>query len=153
MSERKPRLSVTIAIDASIAVKWFKKGERGEEQALIVREEIFTGKKRAIAPAWLLLEVVRGLVKIDYPKEKVQEAYSALREAASLDLIEIVPINALLDKAKDAVIDLKLFASDAAYLAVAITEHADLLTDDEHLLKQRVLDYAEKEGIHILRLA
>ncbi len=142
----------TIALDASVAVKWFKKGERVEQQALRLRGEIFTTKTHAVAPSWLFLEVVRALVKIDYPKEKIEEAYSTLREAASLDLIEIIPINALLDKAKEAEIELKLFASDAVYLATAITRHANLLTEDKHLHKETVLEYAEKEGIHILSL-
>lgn len=147
-----PRLPETITIDASIVVKWFKKGETHEQEALSVREEIFTTKVHAIAPEWLYLEVIRALVKIGYPKNKIEEAYASLREAASLDLIEVVPMNRFLDKAREAEIELKLFASDSTYLATAIVEKADLLTEDKHLLNRRVLTYAEKEGIHILAL-
>jgi len=145
-------LPETIAVDASIVVKWFKKGEAHEQQALKVREDIFTTRLHAVAPEWLFLEIVRALVKIDYPKNKIEEAYASLKEATSLDLIEVVPMSRSLDKAKEAEIELKLFASDAAYLATAITYSADFLTEDKHLLNKRVSTYAEKEGIRILTL-
>lgn len=139
-----------VALDASVAVKWFKKGERGETEALSIREEIFTATIQAVAPHLLLLEVVRALVKIHCPREKVEQVYSTLKEAGSLEIIRLIPIQGLLDKAKEIEIDLKLFASDSTYLAAAITEHKDLLTDDNHLLEQNVRQYAEKQGIHIL---
>jgi len=47
---------------------------------------------------------------------------------------------------------LKLYTSDAVYLATAIVEHGDLFTDDKYLLSKHEVEYAEKEGIHILAL-
>jgi len=152
MKKRIPSLLEKIAVDASILVKWFKKGETHEQQALKVREDIFTTKLHAMAPEWLFLEIVRAFVKIGYPKSKIEEAYASLKEAASLDFIEVVPMTGFLDKAKEVKIELKLFASDAAYLATAIAYHIDLLTEDKHLLSKRVSTYAEKEGIRILAL-
>jgi predicted nucleic acid-binding protein len=137
-------------LDASVAVKWFKKGEEGEEQALRIREDIFTASTVAVAPHLLLLEVVRALVKVGYPSGKIEEAYSTMKEASDLELIKLIPIQTLLDKAKEIEIELKLFASDATYLAAAITEHKNLHTDDSHLLKQNVREYAQKQGIHVL---
>lgn len=142
----------TLALDASVAVKWFKKGEEGEKQALSIRDEVFTASTVAVAPHLLLLEVVRALVKVDYPRGKIEEAYSTMKEAATLELIKLIPVQMLLDKAKEIEIELKLFASDATYLAAAITERKNLLSDDSHLLKQNVREYAEKQGIHILPL-
>ncbi|MEM3381789.1 MAG: type II toxin-antitoxin system VapC family toxin [Candidatus Bathyarchaeia archaeon] len=124
-----------ISLDASIVVKWFKKGEAHERQALKVRDDIFTMKVHAIAPELLLLEVVRALVKIGYP-----------------NLIELAPMCGLLDKAKEVEVELSLSASDATYLAASIVHNADLLTEDKHLLGNHVLKYAEKDGIHILSL-
>ncbi|MBS7651045.1 MAG: type II toxin-antitoxin system VapC family toxin [Candidatus Bathyarchaeia archaeon] len=141
-----------ISLDASIVVKWFKKGEAHERQALKVRDDIFTMKVHAIAPELLLLEVVRALVKIGYPKLKIEGAYSTLKEAASLNLIELAPMCGLLDKAKEVEVELSLSASDATYLAASIVHNADLLTEDKHLLGNHVLKYAEKDGIHILSL-
>jgi len=152
MNKRISSLPETIAVDASIVVKWFKKGETHEQQALKVREDIFTTKVHAIAPEWLFLELVRALVKIGYPKNKIEEAYASLKEAASLDLIEVVPISRSLDKAKEVEIELKLFASDATYLATAIACHTDLLTEDKHLLNKQVSTYIRKEGIRVLAL-
>jgi len=145
-------LAESLALDSSVAVKWFKKGEKGEQQSLRIRDDVFTAKVHAIAPEWLFLEVVRALVKIQYPRQKVEEAYSMLREAASLGLIEVVPTNMLLDEAKEAEIELGLFASDAIYLAAAIVQHANLLTSDRHLLNRHVLEYAKEQGIRILPL-
>lgn len=145
-------LAESITLDSSVAVKWFKKGEAGEQQALRIRDDVFTTKLQAIAPEWLFLEVVRALVKIDYPRQKVEEAYSTLREAASLGLIEVIPTKILLDKAKEAEIELGLFASDAIYLATAIIQHTNLLTSDRHLLNRHVLEYAKEQGVRILSL-
>ena len=142
----------TIALDASVAVKWFKKGEEGETRALSIRDDIFSASTIALAPHLLLLEVVRALVKIDYPRGKIDEAYSTMKQAANLELIRLIPIQTLLDKAKEIEIELKLFASDATYLATALTERTNLLSDDSHLLKQNVRNYAEKQGIQILSL-
>jgi predicted nucleic acid-binding protein len=152
MSRKMRGLAESIALDSSVAVKWFKKGETGEQQALRIRDDVFTTKVQAIAPEWLFLEVVRALVKIGYPRQKVEEAYSMLREAASLGLIEVIPTNILLDKAKEAEIELRLFASDAIYLATAITQHTNLLTSDRHLLNKHVLEYAKEQDVRILSL-
>lgn len=145
-------LPESIALDSSVAVKWFKKGEAGEQQALRVRDDVFTTKVHAIAPEWLFLEVVRALVKISYPRQKVEEAYSMLKEAAFLGLIEVVPTNTLLDKVKEAEIELGLFASDAISLATAIAQHTDLLTSDRHLFNDHVLEYAKEQGVRVLSL-
>jgi Arc/MetJ-type ribon-helix-helix transcriptional regulator/predicted nucleic acid-binding protein len=132
--------------------KMAQEGRNGRAPGPWNQGDVFTGKLQAIAPESLLLEVVRALVKIDYPRHKVEETYSTLRETASLGLIEVMPTKMLLDSAKEAEIELGLFASDAIYLATAIIQHTNLLTSDRHLLSKHVLEYAKEQGVEILSL-
>ena len=152
MKRKMNALGDTIALDASVVAKWFKKGEERESEALNLRDEILGSKVAALTSEWLILEVVRALVKVNYPKEKIEEAYSALREITFLGFIEAVPVGKTLDKAKEIEIALSLFASDSVYLATAIINNAALITEDKHLLKKEVAEYAQKEGIRIVSL-
>jgi len=141
-----------IALDASVVTKWFKKGEKHEQEALSLRDKILGSKVYAVTSEWLLLEVVRALVKVNYPRDKVEEAYSILKEITSLGFIEVIPVSKSLDKAKEIEIALSLFASDAVYLATAMINHATLISEDKHLLNRNVVDYAQREGIKIISL-
>ena len=150
---RKMKISdEIIALDASVVTKWFKKGEKHEQEALSLRDKILGSKVYAVTSEWLLLEVVRALVKVNYPKDKVEEAYSILKEITSLGFIEVIPVSKSLDKAKEIEIALSLFASDAVYLATAMINHATLISEDKHLLNRNVVDYAQREGIKIISL-
>ena len=141
-----------LALDASVIAKWFKKGEEHERETPSLRDKILASQVQAVTSEWLLLEVVRALVKANYPKEKVEEAYSTLKEITSLGFIEAIPVGKTLDEAKDIEITLSLFASDAVYLATAIISHATLITEDKHMLNKNVRSYAQREGIKIISL-
>ena len=145
-------LAEDFVLDASVVAKWFKKGEEHESEALALRDEILGSRVKAFTSEWLVLEVVRALVKVHYPREKIEEAYSVLREITSLGFIEAVPIGLTLDKAKNIEIELSLFASDSVYLATAIVKKANLVTEDKHLLGKEVVEYARKEGVKIISL-
>ena len=145
-------LDEPIALDASVVVKWFRKGEEFEREALSLRDEILGSRVRAVTSEWLLLEVVRGLVKAKYPREKIEEAYSVLKEMTSIGFIEAMPVGEALDKAKDVEVDLSLYASDAIHLATAIINRATLISEDRHLLSKSVTSYARRQGIKIVRL-
>lgn len=145
-------LAEALALDASVVAKWFKKGEEHESEALNLRDNILGSKVSALTSEWFLLEVVRALVKVNYPREKIEEAYSALKEITSLGFIKAVPVGKALEKAKEIEISLSLFASDSVYLATAVINKATLVTEDGHLLKKEVVEYAKKEGIKIVSL-
>ena len=135
-------MSEVFALDASVVAKWFKKGEELEREALSLRDKLLGSKIYGVTSEWLLLEVVRALVKANYPRDKIEAAYSTLKEITSLGFIEAVPIGKALDKAKEIEITLSLFASDAIYLATAIINHAILISEDKHLLNRDVANYA-----------
>lgn len=152
MKRKMNVLGEVLALDASVIVKWFKKGEELEQEALNLRDKILGSKVYALTSEWLLLEVVRALAKVNYPRDKIEEAYSTLKEITSLGFIEAVPVRKALDKAKEIEIALSLFASDAVYLATAIINHATLISEDKHLLNRDVVNYAQREGIKIISL-
>jgi len=145
-------LGEVLALDASVVVKWFKKSEECEQEALSLRNEILGSKVSAVTSEWLLLEVVRALVKVNYPKQKIEETYATLREITSLGFIEAIPVGKILDKAKEIEIALSLFASDAVYLATAIINRATLVSEDRHLLNNDIRNYAQREGVKIISL-
>ena len=141
-----------MVLDASVVVKWFKEGEDHEGQALALRDRILELKVSAVSSEWLLLEVVRAMVRAEFPGEKVEGAYSALREMVSLGFMELVHVGEVLDGAKNVMMNLSLYASDAVYLATAIHAGASLVAADRHLLRNAVRVYAGSKGVRVLSL-
>ncbi len=133
-------------------VKWFKVGEEYEREALMLRDEVLSMRIIPVISEWAYLEVVRALVKANYPKAKIIQTYDTLKEMAEIGLIKVISLFNLLGKAKDLEIDLDLYASDAVNLAVAVLQSRSMLTEDRHLLKESVKKYMEVLGLRIIRL-
>ena len=53
----------TLALAASVVVKWFKEGEKLEREGLALRDGILDGRVSAVTSEWLLLEGVQAMVK------------------------------------------------------------------------------------------
>ena len=51
-------------LDASVVVKWFKKGEQYESEAMAIYGKIRELETEAVTSEWTALEVVRGLTKV-----------------------------------------------------------------------------------------
>jgi len=145
-------LTLRIAVDSSVIVKWFKKGEEFEEEALKFRDDVFSGSINAVISEWVYLEVVRGLVKIGLQENMIDRAYDTLKEAAYLGFIEVIPVSNLLDEAKKLEIRLRLYASDAVNLATALKNSINMLSEDRHLHRKSVGDYLVKRGLRVFRL-
>lgn len=141
-----------LALDASVVVKWFKEGEEHGEEALALRDRILELKVSAVSSECLLLEVTRAMVRAGFPGEKVEGAYSALREMASLGFMELVGVGEVLDGAREAIVELSLYASDAVYLATAVHAGASLVAEDRHLLGSAVREYAGRAGVGVFSL-
>jgi predicted nucleic acid-binding protein len=133
-------------------VKWFKKGEEYEREALRLRDETLSSTVNLIICEWVYLEIVRALVKAKYPKAKIVEAYKILREMADLGFINTVPVHEILDKSKDIEMELDLYASDAVNLATAVLSSKNMLTEDKHILQDNVRKYLDKLGLKTIRL-
>jgi predicted nucleic acid-binding protein len=133
-----------ITLDASVAVKWFREGEEYGDEAMALLESIRNMETACTASEWLVLEVVRALVKAGYPEGKIEGAYEALMEFFNLGVLKRVGISEVLTHSKDLEVSLGLYAADAVHLATAIhTSSEILLTEDRHLLSERVKGYSK----------
>lgn len=139
-------------VDSSVLVKWFKKGEEFDEEATRLREEVLNGLITLTVSEWTLLEVARALMKVNFPREKVYGSYSLLKELADLGFLTVISVSIVRDLAKEFVVELNLFASDAVHAATAAKAGLDLVTEDEHLLRSGVKVALREHGIRILRL-
>ena len=142
-------MSRTLILDSSVVVKWFKKGEEFEREALRLRQSVLSSTVSVLASELMHLEVCRALVKVEYPPEKVGEAYATLVEMDELGFLKSVSTAVLKDKAKDLIVELNLYVSDALSLATALVNSSDLITEDRHLLKKEVKGMMEKKGLKI----
>ena len=145
-------MSIKICVDSSVVVKWFKKGGEYEGEALRLRDEVLSSRVSVTICEWVYLEVVRALVKAEYPKAKVVRAYEILKEMADLGFINTVPLHDILEKARDLEIELNLYSSDAVNLATAVLSSQNMLTEDKHLLRENVRNYLKKLSLKIVRL-
>ena len=64
----------------------------------------------------------------------------------------MVSVTTLLEKAKELVVELNLYASDAVNLASALMKKVDVISEDKHLLRNSVKNYAKKFGVRIYSL-
>ena len=118
----------TVAIDASVAVKWVVE-EDGTAEALAVRRG-----NRLIAPDLLVAECANILWKKVRRRElSQQEALIAARLLQGVEL-ELVPARASLEAATRLAIELDHPAYDCLYLVVAMDHDCPLVTADESLL-------------------
>lgn len=134
-------------------VKWFKKGEQFEKEALQLRGDVLSSAIDALVPELMHLEVCRALVKVRYPYDKVEEAYVTLTEMTEPGFLRSVSTTVLKEKAKDLIMRQNLYVADALSLATAIVNYSNYLTEDKHLLKQKVNDIMKEQGLKIIRLS
>lgn len=150
-----------IALDASVAVKWFKPGERFEAEAQKLLELLGDFRVEALANEWLSLEVVRGLKRAQREvsalaicDEDIHAAYKALETLFRSGALLEIPVSDVKILAKNAEIGLGLYAADALHLATAVHLGARwLVTDDDHLLADPVRQYAAAAGVAIVNPA
>jgi predicted nucleic acid-binding protein len=132
---------VTQCIDASIAVKWFHKGELFENEAHTLLQRIIGLEADFVVNEWITLEVVRALVKAGYPKEKVNEAFDVLIELMNIGALRKISVSDVIHLAKFIEIEYNLYAADAVHVATAIQTNASVLwTEDHHMQKKSLRD-------------
>jgi len=141
-----------ISIDASVLVKWFKKGEEKEDFALRLKNLIFDRRVVPIINEYVFLETIRALRKAGYPDKKIIDAKIFLTDLEMLGLVWVVKVHEVRDLAMDLIRTLNLYASDSLILATALLRKTNLITEDHHILREAVIEYAGKRGIKILTL-
>lgn len=139
-------------LDASVVIKWFKIDEKHTEEAYGLYERGIEGIEYVVSE-WLILEVARGLLKAESPKESVSESCRVLETLFASKIIKVLTVSEVLDLAKDLEIELNLHAADAVHLATAVKAGCSTFwTEDDHLHKQKVTEYADVFGLQIKKL-
>lgn len=105
-----------------------------------------------IVNEYAFLEIIRALKKVGYPDKKIADTKSFLIDLEVLGLIRIVRVHEVRDLAMDIIRKLNLYASDSLVLATALLRKTNLVTEDNHILKKKVTEYAHRRGIKILTL-
>ncbi|MHA1589725.1 MAG: type II toxin-antitoxin system VapC family toxin [Candidatus Njordarchaeales archaeon] len=141
-----------VSTDSSVLVKWFKKGEEKEELAMRLKDDVLDERIVLLCNEWVQLEIIRALTKANYSRDKINETRRFLEDIGSLGLIKFVRVSEVKELALEMIYSLNLYTADAVILATAIINNVDLLTEDSHLLKNRIIKYAEKHGVRIFTL-
>jgi len=97
--------------------------------------------------------VCRGLVRAEFPAEKVRGTLLVLRDMADSGFLEVNPVSGVRIDSEEMVIDLHLYVIDAITLATSFSKRLDLVTEDKHLQKEAVKRLAAKIGVNVLGLA
>jgi predicted nucleic acid-binding protein len=119
-----------VVVDASVLVKWFHtEGEEHLEQARALRAQFEAGELRVLAPPLLWLEILNVAARrwswTEAKLERLAESLLSLGfEATEPDLTATARWAAR-----------GLTAYDAAYVAVAEQADAQLISDDEQIVR------------------
>jgi predicted nucleic acid-binding protein len=140
-------------IDTSIVVKWFKKEEQHREESLILKHVMTNGSSTFYMSKYRLLELIRALKKAKFPDHIIRESYSTIYEFYLIGILKNVSLEDSFQIAKEAQIELNLYASDALHLAAAIISDCKIIwTEDKHFINCRDKDFILKRKIKIRTL-
>ncbi len=149
-----------IAIDTSVALKWYKPGEPHEMEARDLLKRLERGEVQAMASEIMALEVVRGLKKaqVNIPSLGILDAdildvFNHLESMVSGGMLQHERVEAVRALARDLIIALNLAAADALHLATAIHAKAHyFVTEDQYLLKPGPIGHAGTFGVRVVDL-
>ncbi|MBE3117267.1 MAG: type II toxin-antitoxin system VapC family toxin [Candidatus Atribacteria bacterium] len=123
----------TVVVDASVALRWFLPDEERGDKALALLESYVRGEIRMVVPSLLGFEVLNGLlIASRRGRLEIATALRAYRGFQALGL-EVADMGADGPEILRIAAQTGLTAYDAAYIALARREKADLLTNDARL--------------------
>ena len=136
-------------VDASVIVKWYKKeNEENREEALHLRDRIINFESEFVMSYYGVLELVRALVKNNFPKVEIGEAFQSVTDLYDIGALKSVEIEYVSYLAKEVEIELNLYAGDSLHVASAIYYDCDILwSADKHHLKDKTRTYLKKYNI------
>jgi predicted nucleic acid-binding protein len=141
-------------LDTSVIVKWFKEDEIYEDEAEYIRQSVLSLEKEFIINEWVLLEIVRALVKSGYTKKRLNDAIEYINGLINTGAIRVIPVAEVKDLAQTYEIDYKLYASDAVHLATAIhTSSNTFWVADKHFKKPKIVKMGIGYGVEIKDLS
>lgn len=141
-----------IALDANILVKGLDKSEKDHDKAKELFDNILGKEILTTWSAWSYLEIQRALVKKGL--QNPDKARHEIEELAELGDVEIIEVNEVVRNfALRFIKDLTLYAADSVHLATAIVSGSSILiSEDKHLNKKKVKEFASKFDIKITQL-
>ncbi|MFZ2455568.1 MAG: type II toxin-antitoxin system VapC family toxin [Candidatus Altiarchaeia archaeon] len=140
-------------LDSSVVVKWFKEDEELRPEAIGLLRLALKNTNEYVTSEWLLLEVVRALVKSGTEPGGIHSACSVLNALVRREALTEIPVGSVRELAKELEIELNLHAADAVHLATAIESGCSAFwTEDDHLHKRKVTEYAGGFGLSVKRL-
>ena len=123
----------TVVVDASVALRWFLPDEECGDKALALLESYVRGEIRMVVPSLLGFEVLNGLlIASRRGRLEIATALQAYRGFQALGL-DVADMGADGPEILSIAAQTGLTAYDAAYIALARREKADLLTNDARL--------------------
>lgn len=149
-----------IVVGSSVAVKWYKPGERFESEALDLHTRLSVAEVEAAACEILSLEVVRALkrTQIEEPHRRISddsigEAYENLEDLFRQGWLLECSVHEVKPLAKTLQLEVGLFMADALHAATALHLNAEFLVpDDRHLLGPEPLRYLAGRGLKAVNL-
>jgi predicted nucleic acid-binding protein len=123
-----------VVLDASVAVKWVVP-ERGDEEALKLRERHHNGTVELVAPTLITYEVANAL---RYHPDFHLTPSELLRAIAALEKLRLAhhPSRAVWAKAIELSVTHGITIYDAVYVALAVLYDAQLVTSDRKLYEK-----------------
>ena len=118
-------------IDSSVAVKWFSQ-EPGTEEALVLRDEAFSGKRRFEAPDLLLYELANALKH--NPRFTAEDVKLALGSLLDMGILLFPADGHLLSRAVDLAFRYRMTVYDGCFISLAEIRGFPLITADEKLI-------------------
>jgi len=141
-------------LDTSVIVKWFKENEPHEEEAFAIKEKLNTMNSEMIINEWVLLELVRALVKSGYSKSKIKNAIDYMNGVIDIGAIRVINVSEVIDLAQKYEIEFTLYAGDAVHLATAVHTSSDVFwTEDSDFFKEKITKMANSIHLVINRLS
>jgi predicted nucleic acid-binding protein len=124
------RTVVRLVVDASVAVKWFvSEGEAGVAEAFALKERHATGARILSAPSHVVLEVLNALRSRGLGQSDLEDAASRLLGMR----LDLAPVETLAHRAAGIAAQHRLTVYDAAFVALAESLDAELVTADRSL--------------------
>jgi predicted nucleic acid-binding protein len=135
--------------DASALVKRFK-AERGQDIVREIMQDAATGTHEIYSIYWSKTEFYVAMSRANVPQKLAATNLRTLSRIVTFSQLTSDQI----DDALDVVYELHLHAADATHIAACRRLDCEVIvSDDEHLLRQKTRDYLEKEGIGLVALA
>ncbi len=130
-----------IAIDASVAAKWFFKGEKGVAPAQKILSSHVLGVNKILVPDLFFYEIANIVATKGYLS--LWKTTSYLTKIYKLELVVYIPVAQEVKQATRLAKKYKTSVYDILYAVVAKNHKVKLITADEQFIKQTGFQFVQ----------